>query len=181
MEPYFAIMHSFIPIAIGKNYYRKKIGQMDFSELATPTMEALVLVILTNSWDKWKEMASRNLKSSEARTKTLYTTKESKDNKASYSKRWASEGIRKFNSYVELVVADRASLGRNFDIFWKDKIKEELKTKKRNRRSTQVRKATLRARNCLPCDLPMLPDAEGYNSDDDHYHDMDVSDGDVNC
>jgi hypothetical protein len=99
------------------------------TDLATPSDEALGLLLLENSENRWIqefEMEQRGEDECDsALPKTKYTSNGDKKAKRGFTKKyggWSNEGIDRFNELVGLVKLDRAVNGEWFDAIVLERI-----------------------------------------------------------
>ena len=96
---------------VGKRTYAKKSHVERISVFATPSDEALVLLLYENSFDRWKNMAkTNNTKKSSVMPK--YTNGGVSAGITGSSKKyggWSDEGLNRFNELYEQVEKDRAA------------------------------------------------------------------------
>ena len=88
------------------------------SDFVTIYDEALIYLMIENSFMMWEEMSSRGVKSKDCQTKPKYTSGRGKN------VGWSSKGIKRFNMLTKCIKEQRAN-GMGFDV-------EELVLKKKS-------------------------------------------------
>lgn len=114
---------------------------MNLSEIATPSDEALGLLLLENSEVKWSFEVGTDTKDGSNEkdvdgVKTKYTSvgKYSAQKKG-YTKRyggWREDGIQRFNDILDMVKADRIKNGEWFDVVMNERWRVDSSKSKEN-------------------------------------------------
>ena len=96
----------FIPPFVGRISYRTKVMGSLISKFTSRSDEALALLILDNSWNKWQK-----INSSEGNSAVMVKTKYTADSQGSGAKKyngWQRSGLARFNELMKAVDDDRA-------------------------------------------------------------------------
>ena len=140
-ESYIYFCESFLKCIVGCQTFNRKWNlNMKLSEIATPSDEALGLLLLENSEYKWlcdcetPGNSTNNKEESNNITKTKYTSAgKQKEQKKGFTKRyggWKNEGIQRFNKIMEMVKADRVRNGKWFDEIMMNRRQKDANRKK---------------------------------------------------
>jgi hypothetical protein len=93
----------------GKLRWKSRKRNETMMNLATPTDEALALLILENALEKWTNMA-KLAAGTKTTVKTKYTRANAKGGSTKYGG-WTTAGKKRFNQLVEMVKQDRRNFG----------------------------------------------------------------------
>jgi hypothetical protein len=106
-EIYFVFYDSILPCVVGKIYWKKTVLATFATEVATPSDEALMLLITQSSWKAWKEEA--NLKAGETvgEGRKLKTDRTSNAMSAGKYEEQGTEGVPWYNILSDNVRDDR--------------------------------------------------------------------------
>jgi hypothetical protein len=141
-EAYIFFCERFLKCIVGKINFNKKLKlNMKLSEIATPSDEALGLLLLENNEVKWlSELQNQEDKSAgEEReapsiTKPKYTSGgKAKGTRKGLTRRyggWKMDGIKRFNALLMMVKEDRAKNGKWFDKIMMERLDVGSKKKK---------------------------------------------------
>lgn len=89
---------------VGKLVWRERVCNELVSEIATPSDEALALLILENSWDRWEQIYEVGGDHKKATITAKWT---SDPQYATPFSGWNLEGRERFNELRQLVISDR--------------------------------------------------------------------------
>lgn len=115
---------------VGKLVWRERICHELVSVIATPSDEALALLILENSWDRWEQIYDLDGDHKNAKIQTKWT---SDPQHASPFSGWNLEGRERFNELRRLVINDRKGT-------YCQRVEEHFREKKQERSSNKKRK-----------------------------------------
>jgi ubiquitin C-terminal hydrolase len=132
-EAYIFFCEHFLKCIVGNTTFNKMLKlNLKLSEIATPSDEALGLLLLENNEFKWiSEAQNKGNKSTpqegiENIAKPKYTSGgRSKGTTKGLTRRyggWKSDGIKRFNEFLDLVKEDRNKNGGWFDEIMKDRL-----------------------------------------------------------
>jgi hypothetical protein len=124
-ESYIFFCDHFLKCVVGVQRFNRKWNlNLKLSEIATPSDEALALLLLENSDYKWlsefESGEAGHVESTESQNlKAKYTSAgKEKEQRKGFTKRyggWKEEGIQRFNKILDMVKADRIKNGKWFD------------------------------------------------------------------
>jgi hypothetical protein len=134
-EIYMWFLGNFLKHCIGaKNWNRAHLRQ-PVSKYCTPSSEALVLLIVDNSYDRWIDQLENEEKSRKNWAPAKYTNAGiSQRGGVATSKRgkgWSDDGIKRFNELLKMVHEDRKSRVV-FELGLQKKLKDENSVKRWN-------------------------------------------------
>jgi len=128
---------------VGRSKWKKQCQSIAGIELASPSDEALALLILENSWEFWIQKHRRAINQEsddEAETvKTKYTSEGL--GKREY-KGWNEAGLKRMNELLQEVKLDRAINNGAFDQKYKNQKSQEKNGKKRKRKDATASTAS---------------------------------------
>jgi hypothetical protein len=140
---YFDFIDNFVSVVVGKRKFQKVCHVEKLSKFMTISDEALTLLLVENSYDRWIDMAkTKNTKVSNIPPKYTNGGISSIDSQGSSRKYggWSIEGLKRFDQLYAMVQADRIS--KHFDAFeeefrcWQLKNKSEQNENKKRNSST---------------------------------------------
>ena len=111
------IYTTFLKRVIGVDLWKTSSCKKTISQFCNPSIEALMMVLLENTWDCWTvAMENEQLKHGGNPTnqipqpipKPLYTCSE-KDKIMGKNTGWSKVGTKRYNQIVKLVILDRAA------------------------------------------------------------------------
>lgn len=94
----------FLRCVVGKLSWRDRVCSDYVSDFSTPSDEALALLILENSWDRWEQIYDMD---GDYRKATISTRWTSDSHQASPYAGWNLEGRERFNELHQIVIRDR--------------------------------------------------------------------------
>jgi hypothetical protein len=119
---YYDFIDHFVSLVVGKRYYNLIHYKQRISDYATPSDEALAILMFENNYARWEDMAKRN----DTRSSTvlpLYTNGGVSDGEVASNQRyqgWSDEGLDRFNVLFRRVKEDRATdVGKRFETEFK--------------------------------------------------------------
>lgn len=126
----------FLRCVVGKLVWRDRVCYETVSDIATPSDEALTLLILENSWDRWEQIYEMK---GDYRKATIATKWTSDPHQASPYSGWTVEGRERFNELRQLVLRDRSEdyCSMVEEHYQQKKQEEQLNRKKRKRISLE--------------------------------------------
>lgn len=120
---------NFLPAVVGKAVWKNNVTSKLVSEMATPSDEAFVYLLLENNWNKWEEEARQAIaklnkeegvdelleqdeeeESSQSGKSTIATEYTESNPRGGKNTGWSSEGMRRYNELYTRVTEDRAKL-----------------------------------------------------------------------
>jgi len=138
-EHYAWFYDNVLSFIVGRNRWREQSASVCGAAMATPTDEALGLLILDNSWDYW---IHKHHSKASAEGGNGSTTKKNKKVKTKYTmegsgsrefKGWSEAGLRRMNQLIKEVRQDRARDNGVFDHKYMFETEEKKHGKKRKR------------------------------------------------
>ena len=112
MEAYSYFAYYFLPIVVGKHVWRKRFeAKKNFNDLASTSDEAFGLLLLDNSWDRWKFLKGKDkqaIKEANDRgelPRTKFSTGKAGDHKRNHG--WDYEGLKRFQDLGAIVRNDK--------------------------------------------------------------------------
>lgn len=141
---YMWFLSSFLKHCVGaKNWNRAHLCQ-PVSKYCTPSSEALVLLIVENSYDRWMDQLLHEEKSRKDLVPAKYTNSGvSQRGGVARSKRgqgWSDDGIKRFNELLKLVHQDRKTR-ITFELGLQHKLKEDNTVKRWNMEKVVTKEA----------------------------------------
>jgi hypothetical protein len=127
-ECYMWFLSVFLKNTVIAKTWNKLHLRQPISKFVTPSTEAVVLLILENSYNRWLDEAENPLKCKKELAHALYTNAgiSQRDGPATSKKGggWSDEGIHRFNELVSLIKTDRKNR-YNFEMLLMKKMQEE--------------------------------------------------------
>jgi hypothetical protein len=106
-ESYFVFYDSILTCAVGKIYWKKTAPAKLATEVATPSDEALTLLILGKSWKTWKQEANLIAGETVGDGRNVKTKWTSNVMSAGKYEGWGSERVPRYNNLSDEVRDDR--------------------------------------------------------------------------
>jgi len=166
-EGYIFFCMKFLKCVVGVQNFKRGIkNKLKMSTIASPSDEALTLLLLENSEYRWTTELERKMKGEEVNEDTLHATKytsagQNKKQLKGFTRKyggWLEEGIERFNELVEMVKADREENGKWFD----DIVAQRRSDEDDNDDIQMVKGSSIKAANDL------FDDVEDDDEDEDH-------------
>jgi len=171
--------HHILPCVAGLQKCRREGKLQRLGQIATPSDEALGLLLIENSEDRWldefEESKTRHGATSVS-TPTMYTTSGTTNEYKAFTGKncgWTVEGIERFNEILDMVKDDRKQNGKWFDDMWQLYLKkEEMERNDSNSRRKllspeEAKRKVLKAGNDLFDTDDEQPDDKAPSSDED--------------
>ena len=131
-ESYIFFCKNFLKCVVGTQKFNRGFKQgLKISQIASPSDEALALLLLQNSEFRWmmeyqKRSNGEMVKKKDDLVATLYTTAGKNKDVKGFTKKyggWKEDGIKRFNELQHLVKQDRSFHGEWFDLIVKERLK----------------------------------------------------------
>ena len=161
-DNYVYFCENFVKTVVGAQRYKRGWkNNLDFSEIATPSDEALTLLLLENSMYRWTT-DDEEKGPAPPRYTSAGKNKEQKGVTKKYGG-WTKGGIERFNDIVRKVREDRKVNGRRFDNYMKEakSAEEDFGT------GVKVTANCIRAENDLVFSASDDDDDEGSKDDEE--------------
>jgi hypothetical protein len=135
---YFFVIDNFVKHANAKGYNRHVMtGAMQLSELLSVRQEALGLLLLENYQEPWKQLVEYMKQGKSTVPSNVEPAKAKYTNPGQKKMPWKSEGMERYNQLHEEVRQDQlSSEGQQFDIQFKNKMKQEAGVARSRKRKT---------------------------------------------
>jgi len=119
---YYDFIDHFVSLVVGKRNYNRINYKQQISEFASPSDEALAILMLENNYTRWVDMAKRG-DTTRSTILPQYTNGGVSEGDVASNRQyqgWSDAGLDRFNVLFRLVKEDRASdVGRQFEIEFK--------------------------------------------------------------
>jgi hypothetical protein len=124
-EDYMYFCCRFLKSVVGVQAFNRGMRmKASISRIATPSDEALALLLLENSHYRWSEEYEKKARNEEVKDDELpppkYTNAGNKKLQKGFTKKyggWSNAGLNRYNELYNLVMADRQANGNAFDDF----------------------------------------------------------------
>jgi len=156
-EAYAHFCYYILPYVVGRSRwgYMLRISSRKFEWVASISYEALGLLLLENSWDRWtwesgrtKEQIREDAQKDQPECPpTKYTVKQGRKKVPRSSSGWTNEGIRRFRELAEMTTKARkeeedklkesGNKERGFNEYFFKKIKEEYEVKQKSQENEE--------------------------------------------
>ena len=145
---YIWFLSVFVKHGVGAKNWNQQHLRVPLSKFCTPSTEALVILIVENSYDRWTDRATNIGKQRSSLAPSLYTNGgiSRKGGQASSKQGggWSQEGIMRFNEIVRMVKEDRNRRARfEIDLLKKlmddNTVKSWAVEKKEKKKSDDIR------------------------------------------
>lgn len=150
-DAFYSFCDNLLPGVVGKVTWKHKVTRELVRDIATPSDEAFVYLLLENNWKVWKEAAKREEKkaraddavseldeedesSQEESVKSIASEYTDANPKGGKNSGWSENGMKRYNELCIMVKADRASNGDCDKAY----LEHAKKTKKCNKRKRKV-------------------------------------------
>jgi hypothetical protein len=143
------LAEKFVQCVVGVNIFKKNCCVKNFSEYISVSDEAMTMLILSNNWDVWSEIARHEIATN---PKNLPDIKRKKVEQCVSTQRfhidgkgrgfsWSPEGKLYYNMCYQQIRNDRELNGKRFDEYFIGEMRTTEEANKRNRDSNK-RKGT---------------------------------------
>ena len=131
----------FLSVVVGKRHYLKVSHLQKVSEYATKSDEALALLLLENSFDRWSDMAKKDIQK-DSTVPPKYTNGGISNGASGRSRKfggWSLDGLDRYDELYKLVAKNRASehaddVEEAFKVYrYADYLEQEQQKKRRKR------------------------------------------------
>lgn len=126
-QSYIFFCQHFLKCVVGIQKFAKQWNkQYDITDIATPSDEAMTLLLLENSDMKWTREAEKGEKLPSKYTRTGYNKQLKGFTRRNQG--WIKEGIVRFNALLAMVKQDRLENGAWFNLHVKDVMRQSHET-----------------------------------------------------
>ncbi len=94
----------FLPAVVGKKKYKNRVAYEPVSKIATVSDEALAMLLLENSWEKWEDELDKETTDPSKLKPTKWTSMKSQGKRYCG---WNQDGMIRFNELCDIVKKDR--------------------------------------------------------------------------
>lgn len=143
-----------LPCVVGKNNWKQRCSIEKVSEIASPSDEAIALLLMENSWRRWRDLYKNDCRTHGVETPTLYTS-EAKV-RGAYAG-WSDQGKRRYNGLYRKVLEDRNSqVGKMMEEQYLEYRQEMDQGRRKRKRKKDVEGEEIECEADLEYDIPMV-------------------------
>ena len=160
------LLLDFVPIVVGQRTFNKMKRLKLCRKIVTPSDEALAIIMLENSHERWTDMIKDPEKKKEDTWSSVKCSGEGKGGSAKKNSGWSIEGQKRFNDLNDKFVKeirkleDCGAFEMNFMRHCQDEHAEKKNSKKKTKEKVWKNFANLRTSNPAGDDLDDCSDEE---------------------